>query len=478
MSDIAYKVIVNNNGIDDIIFKTIMIKGNDGSSIASIEKTSTAGNVDTYTIYLTDGTIGGTFTVTNSDASSLNSLTDVTIASATAGQALIYDATAGKWKNGDIAQSIDNLTDVDISSLAEGDMLIYDATTGKWTNGQTPDELSELDDVDITDAQTGESLIFDGVNQKWVNGNPSQSLAGLDDVDVASAQNGDVLKYNATTGKWEDGAITVSESLDDLSDVEIDSATAGQALVYDQTTGKWVNGAVSSVGALDDLTDVNISNAQDNQELVYDDASSEWQNKSTRIECTQAEYDALVLAGTVLPNVDYYITDAGGGEIVSANPNISDAYDSTHNYVAGDLCIHDDVLYKANASTTGTWDASKWTHTTVDDVITALTTVQSITIEILIACRGYIRCNRMGKLVFVDININTDNNSTAIGTYIAQGFPIPIESFYPRLSARDSNGSYIQILNFDKTNGTIKPADTIMAGNTWWGCQFMYITSD
>ena len=369
MSDIAYKVIVNNNGIDDIIFKTIMIKGNDGSSIASIEKTSTAGNVDTYTIYLTDGTIGGTFTVTNSDASSLENLTDVTIASASDGQALIYDATAGKWKNGDIAQSIDNLTDVDISSLAEGDMLIYDATTGKWTNGQTPDELSELDDVDITDAQTGESLIYDGVNQKWVNGNPSQSLAGLDDVDVASAQDGDVLKYNATTGTWEDGAITVSESLDDLSDVEIDSATAGQALIYDQTTGKWVNGAVSSVGALDDLTDVNISNAQDNQELVYDDASSEWQNKSTRIECTQAEYDALVLAGTVLPNVDYYITDAGGGEIVSANPNISDAYDSTHNYVAGDLCIHDDVLYKANASTTGAWDSSKWVRVTIDELL-------------------------------------------------------------------------------------------------------------
>ena len=65
MSDIAFSVIVNNNGIDDIVFKTIMLKGDKGNSVDHVEKTSTSGLVDTYTIYLTDGTIGGTFTVTN-----------------------------------------------------------------------------------------------------------------------------------------------------------------------------------------------------------------------------------------------------------------------------------------------------------------------------------------------------------------------------------------------------------------------------
>lgn len=64
MSDIAFSVLVG-NGYDDIIFKTIMLKGDKGNSIASIEKTSTSGLVDTYTITLSDGTIGGTFTVTN-----------------------------------------------------------------------------------------------------------------------------------------------------------------------------------------------------------------------------------------------------------------------------------------------------------------------------------------------------------------------------------------------------------------------------
>lgn len=71
MSDVAYKVIVG-NGMDDILFKTIMLKGADGNSISSIEKTSTSGLVDTYTIYLTDGTVGGTFTVTNGTLSSFD----------------------------------------------------------------------------------------------------------------------------------------------------------------------------------------------------------------------------------------------------------------------------------------------------------------------------------------------------------------------------------------------------------------------
>ena len=48
----------------DIVFKTIMLKGESGSSISRIEKTSSALNVDTYTIYLNDGNTT-TFEVTN-----------------------------------------------------------------------------------------------------------------------------------------------------------------------------------------------------------------------------------------------------------------------------------------------------------------------------------------------------------------------------------------------------------------------------
>ena len=50
--------------VKDIFFKTIMLKGEAGGTIASIEKTSSELNVDTYTITLNDGTTT-TFEVTN-----------------------------------------------------------------------------------------------------------------------------------------------------------------------------------------------------------------------------------------------------------------------------------------------------------------------------------------------------------------------------------------------------------------------------
>lgn len=49
------------------ICKVFMLKGQEGQSIKGIEKTSTSGLVDTYTITLTDGTTS-TFSVTNGKA--------------------------------------------------------------------------------------------------------------------------------------------------------------------------------------------------------------------------------------------------------------------------------------------------------------------------------------------------------------------------------------------------------------------------
>ena len=157
---------------------------------------------------------------------------------------------------------------------------------------------------------------------------------------------------------------------------------------------------------------------------------------------TQAEYNALKQAGLLQPRSLYIITDA-------ANLNGTAK----------------DISY--DGSTKTIWDMIE----NLENIV-----VKAITISI--TCRGYIRCFQLGKFVFVDININTDSNTTPIGTVIATGFPKPYESFYPRLLARDNNGSYAQILNFDNANGSIKTADTVMQGNTWWGCQYVYFTND
>jgi hypothetical protein len=60
---------------------------------------------------------------------------------------------------------------------------------------------------------------------------------------------------------------------------------------------------------------------------------------------------------------------------VDPNGNISDSYDPTAAYVKGDLCIYENVLYICTAPTTGTFDPSKWTTTTIDNVIGDLATL-------------------------------------------------------------------------------------------------------
>ena len=62
---------------------------------------------------------------------------------------------------------------------------------------------------------------------------------------------------------------------------------------------------------LADLTDTYIGTQSDNQDLVYDNTSSKWKNKTTRIELTQAQYNALSYAEKH-NGCMYYITDAGG----------------------------------------------------------------------------------------------------------------------------------------------------------------------
>lgn len=59
------------------------VQGETGNGIASIEKTGTAGKVDTYTITMTDGTTA-TFEITNGDVTSVNGQTGAVTLSLTA----------------------------------------------------------------------------------------------------------------------------------------------------------------------------------------------------------------------------------------------------------------------------------------------------------------------------------------------------------------------------------------------------------
>lgn len=135
-NDIAFSVVIKNDGISDIIFKTIMLKGEAGNSIASIEKTSTVGLVDTYTITLTDGTIGGTFEVKNGTLSTFDDHLDGASENAVQNKVV-------KEAIDDINENLDDINDF-IDALNASKISIDNTELGlESTNVQ--DAIGELD---------------------------------------------------------------------------------------------------------------------------------------------------------------------------------------------------------------------------------------------------------------------------------------------------------------------------------------------
>lgn len=84
--------------------------------------------------------------ISGSATGTLAGLADVAITSPAAGDALLYDADAEEWVNGQIATALDDLTDVVItpSTLADGQSLVYDVGTEQWINGDVSPDLDDL----------------------------------------------------------------------------------------------------------------------------------------------------------------------------------------------------------------------------------------------------------------------------------------------------------------------------------------------
>ena len=55
-------------------------------------------------------------------------------------------------------------------------------------------------------------------------------------------------------------------------------------------------------------------------------------------------------------------------DVQKANRNFAENYNTAVSYVIGDLVMHEDRLYECTGATTGTWDSTKWTATTVDNL--------------------------------------------------------------------------------------------------------------
>ena len=176
--------------------------------------------------------------------------------------------------------------------------------------------------------------------------------------------------------------LTAALSLDNTDDLVIDQGPAGSRVTKRtsletlgshiaedmsfsselQTTNKHIIGAINELhnggggggsSTLAGLTDVAISSASNGQVLKYDGTSQKWVNgtgggsSGDHITLTQAQYDALVQAGTVDPDAFYFISDA----VMSA---YSHQYSSTEHVIGtwvDGSPVYEKTIYNAGGVT-------------------------------------------------------------------------------------------------------------------------------
>jgi len=123
----------------------------------------------------------------------------------------------------------------------------------------------------------------------------------------------------------------IPKDVSDLDDVTTSSPTSGEALVWDGS--KWTNGTPDE--NLDDLGDVVITSPTAGEILEYDGA--EWVN---------------------VPNP-------------ASTDNFGAPYDENTTYNVPSIVIYNNLLYKLNDGedgTTGPWDPTKWTQTSLAEL--------------------------------------------------------------------------------------------------------------
>ena len=140
-------------------------------------------------------------------------------------------------------------------------------------------------------------------------------------------------------------------------------------------------------------------------------------------------------------------TTLGAIKETAKGKNIADEYDDTQTYDKGDVVIYKNTLYICTTNnTTGTWDATKWTATTVQSLIGSLSdlttsvksslvgavnevngkvTPQTITItpNTTVATGFDYSVVKVGKIVTYYISCQLSTSIAATGTVIASGLP-------------------------------------------------------
>lgn len=298
-----------------------------GSDIVTLQGDITSINSQISTINgtlttLTNGLNAMNILTTKGDLLTFNGTTYIRLPAGSNGQILSADNTQAsglKWENApSVASTLESLTDVTITSAVSGQILSWNGSA--WINENAPSSsysLEQLTDVTITSSVAGQILSWNG--SKWVNVNAptgDMTKAVYDPTNSGSVVNSQALNgqsatyyLNRANQTGTQASSTISDfstatntliqatNLEQLADVSVASIANGQFLSWNGS--KWVNVTLTTVTALSGLSDVSVSSPTNGQVLTYNSTTSKWTNQtSTSYAPSGSAYQVQIKAST------------------------------------------------------------------------------------------------------------------------------------------------------------------------------------
>ncbi|QCG76183.1 structural protein [Pseudomonas phage vB_PaeM_PA5oct] len=261
-----------------------------------------------------------------------------------------FFGSSGSEGGGAEVKRLDDLVDVSVASPTNGQTLVFDNTG--WVNRKLSyndlsnlpsisNTLSGLDDVDTAGTIAGYVLQFNGI--KWV-GMPASSSISLDDlsnVAITAPSINQTLLFNGST--WYNGSVdfnnlintpVIPTQLGDLSDVSVSASTQeGSVLVF--RTGQWI-GSVINYNDLSNTPTIPQNNSftflglSDTNDIPEANGFLKWNNLSTEIEyVTSIPSSAIsglanVATTGLLSNlVDVNVNGVSNGQVLTYNSSSS-----------------------------------------------------------------------------------------------------------------------------------------------------------
>ena len=372
-----------------IIFKTLMLKGEAGSTIVSMEKTGHVGTADIYTITFNDGS------TTEISLENMSAITSVEKTSSTDTED-IYTITCADGStqtfsvlnhNADIAAMSDDIDVMDArldnflatqTGVSNGTLrtetTLFSSTVPSMGNDENNSGYFDLEDsVDNYDEIVIRYSAFSGKSAVVTIKPDDIPVAGGSDSPLhwseiepnnqitIDAQNGDrsVHRFMAFT----------AYKFIDVDRVSIDAFVWGwngsansNGVVSSSFTKAWnsTNGAWQTSGFIGGIYSIT--------GIKYEEAGT---SKDPELADLRVGADGTVYnsAGDAMRGQ----VTALEGQIGAAGNNLAAEYDATQTYVIGDYCVNDGVLYVCTTviSTAEAWTAGHWTAVKVMSEMTA-----------------------------------------------------------------------------------------------------------